>query len=175
MKKWLWSSMIAILLLSGCSKSDNSEGTTVSTSLNEASESQIISESISDSSSVETSYHVISEEEALETTVSEIVNLGIIQYKDLDVSDPVQAKAKYFGCSIEDDGTTINFIPAMSATVQNLQLYTSGNGNEDYYNNFLAGAIEISLLTDGKPINIYNTGLGEVIITAVDGIVTYSI
>ncbi|WP_086348427.1 hypothetical protein [Candidatus Enterococcus clewellii] len=174
MKKYLLAStLLIVLLLSGCGKMDNKE--VIKSTNDEPNESRTFLESITNTSTVESSYQVMSGEETIETTTLETANLGTIYYENLDTADPIQAKAKYFGCYIEDDGTTVNFIPSMSATVQNLQLYMSGNGNEDYYNDFLTGAIEVSLLTDGKPINIYNVGLGEVIITAIDGIVIYSI
>ncbi|EOL43471.1 hypothetical protein [Enterococcus caccae] len=80
------------------------------------------------------------------------------------------------GCSIEDDGTTINLIPAMSATIQNVQLYISGQGNTDYYNKFLDAAKDISLKTGGKPVSIWSKGGdGEVTITTQNGAVVYSI
>ncbi|MCB5951271.1 hypothetical protein LI951_04260 [Enterococcus sp. BWT-B8] len=174
MKKYLLASaLLIVLLLSGCGKMGNKE--VIKSTNNEPNESRTFLESTTNTSTVESSYQVISGEETIETKTPETANLGTIYYEKLDTTDPIQAKAKYFGCYIEDDGTTVNFIPAMSATVQNLQLYMSGNGNEDYYNDFLTGAIEVSLLTDGKPINIYNVGLGEVIITAIDGVVIYSI
>ncbi|KAF1299349.1 hypothetical protein BAU15_01505 [Enterococcus sp. JM4C] len=102
------------------------------------------------------------------------VYLGTIDYKDLDTSDFIQGKARWMGCSIEDDGEIINFIPAMSATVQNLQLFISGNGNEEYYNDFLEAAKEVSLHTGGKPVSIWSRGGdGEMLITAKDGLITY--
>jgi hypothetical protein len=57
----------------------------------------------------------------------------------------------------------------MAATVQNLQIYTSGQGNEDYYQQFLNKAIETSNLTSGKPVSIFDREDGEVIITAQSG------
>ncbi|GMQ72766.1 DUF2628 domain-containing protein [Tetragenococcus halophilus] len=102
------------------------------------------------------------------------ISLGTIPYKDLDTSDSIQGKTQYLGCSIEDNGQEINFIPEMSATIQNLNLYISGEGNEDYFEDFLDGASEVSLQTGGKPINILD-GNGDIIIIAEDGEVTYSI
>jgi uncharacterized protein YceK len=115
-------------------------------------------------------------ESPVSTEKTEQVNLGTIAYKDLNTSDFIQGKAQWLGCSIEDDGVTINLIPAMSATVQNLQLYISGQGNEDYYNNFLDEAKEVSLQTGGKPVSIWSRGGdGEVIITAQNGAITFSL
>lgn len=103
-------------------------------------------------------------------------NLGTIAYKDLNTNDYIQGKAQWMGCSIEDDGTTINLIPAMSATIQNIQLYISGQGDTDYYNKFLDAAKDISLKTGGKPVSIWSKGGdGEVIITTQNGAVVYSI
>lgn len=62
----------------------------------------------------------------------------------------------------------------MAATVQNLQIYTSDQGNEDYYQQFLDKAIETSNLTGGKPVSIFDREDGEVIITAENGEITYS-
>ncbi|MBL1225715.1 hypothetical protein [Enterococcus sp. BWR-S5] len=174
MKKYLLAStLLIVLLLSGCGKMDNKE--VIKSTNNESSESRTFLESTPNTSAVESSYQAISGEETIETTTPETANLGTIYYENLDTTDPIQAKAKYFGCYIEDDGTTVNFIPMMSATIQNLQLYISGNGNENYYNEFLNGATEISLLTGRKPVNLFNVGGGEIIITAVNGMVIYSI
>ncbi|MDN6730371.1 MAG: zinc-ribbon domain-containing protein [Alkalibacterium sp.] len=121
-----------------------------------------------------------SEMETTETTKENFseeedeINLGTIPYENLDTSDSIQGKAQYLGCSIEDNGQEINFIPEMSATIQNLDLYISGEGNEDYFEDFLDGASEVSLQTGGKPINILD-GNGEIIITAEDGEIMYSI
>ena len=104
------------------------------------------------------------------------VYLGEIAYKDLDTTNFIQEKAQWLGCSIEDDGTTINLIPVMSATIQNLQLYISGQGNEEYYTNFLDVAKEVSQQTGGKPVSIWSRGGdGEVVITAQNGAITFSI
>lgn len=112
----------------------------------------------------------------METTEKETdeVDLGVIPYENLDTTDDIQAKAQYLGCSIEDTGEEMNFVPEMSATIQNLNLYISGEGNEDYFGDFLEGASEISLQTGGKPINILD-GNGEIIINSEDGEITYSI
>lgn len=113
---------------------------------------------------------------SLSTEVVERVNLVTIAYKDLDTTNFIQEKAQWLGCSIEDDGTTINLIPAMSATIQNLQLYISGQGNEEYYTNFLDVAKEVSQQTGGKPVSIWSRGGdGEVVITAQNGAVTFSL
>jgi hypothetical protein len=110
------------------------------------------------------------ESESESTTVqNDMVNLGTIYYQDLDISDPIQANSQYLGCYIVDDGSTVNLIPLMAATVQNLQIYTSGQGNEDYYQQFLNKAIETSNLTSGKPVSIFDREDGEVIITAQSG------
>ncbi|MBS7577101.1 MULTISPECIES: DUF4767 domain-containing protein [unclassified Enterococcus] len=110
------------------------------------------------------------------STQTENINLGVIRYKDLNPNDFIQNKAKWLGCSIEDDGTTVNLLPAMSATIQNLQLYTSGQGNEEYYDSFLDVAKEVSLHTGGKPVSIWSTGGdGQIVITAKDGVITYQI
>lgn len=102
------------------------------------------------------------------------INLGTIFYQDLDETEPVQAAAKFLGCYIVDDGQTINFIPLMAATVQNLSVYTSGQGNDDYYEQFLAKAREVSALTGEKPVSIYTREGGEVLITAQNGTVIHS-
>ncbi|MGF2054536.1 hypothetical protein [Vagococcus fluvialis] len=115
------------------------------------------------------------ESESERTTVqNDMVNLGTIYYQDLDINDPIQANSQYLGCYIVDDGSTVNLIPLMAATVQNLQIYTSGQGNEDYYQQFLNKAIETSNLTGGKPVSIFDREDGDVIITAENGEITYS-
>lgn len=108
------------------------------------------------------------EEDITENEVKSEVSLGTIPYEDLDTSDSIQAKAQYLGCSIEDDGEKIYFIPEISATIQNLNLYISCDGNEGYFDDFLDGASEVSLQTGGKPVNILD-GNGEIIIIAENG------
>lgn len=103
------------------------------------------------------------------TVQNDMVNLGTIYYQDLDINDPIQANSQYLGCYIVDDGSTVNLIPLMAATVQNLQIYISGQGNEDYYQQFLNKAIETSNLTGGKPVSIFDREDGDVIITAQSG------
>ncbi len=115
------------------------------------------------------------ESESESTTVQNgMVSLGTIYYQDLDINDPIQANSQYLGCYIVDDGSTVNLIPLMAATVQNLQIYTSGQGNEDYYQQFLNKAIETSNLTGGKPVSIFDKEDGNVIITAQNGEITFS-
>ena len=106
----------------------------------------------------------------------EQVNLGTITYKDLDTTNFIQEKAQWLGYSIEDDWTTINLVPEMSATIQNLQLYISGQGNEEYYTNFFDVAKEVNLQTGGKPVSIWSRGGdGEIVITAQNGAITFSL
>ena len=45
----------------------------------------------------------------------------------------------------------------------------------DYYNDFLDSAVNTSLNTGGKPVNILSNEDGEVIISAQDGEIIYSI
>jgi len=179
MKKYLWISfLLGVIFLAGCNQS---EGDKISSS---SSENAISEESTSNSSTgsiSQTSSDVEIAESTVESTEevtdkkkSEEVNLGTIYYEDLDTSDPIQSEAQWLGCYIVDDGEAVNFIPMMSATIQNLQLYLAGNGNEDYYNNFLDSAVETSLNTGGKPINILSNEDGDVIITAQDGEIIYS-
>lgn len=74
---------------------------------------------------------------------------------------------------VEDDGTMINLVPAMSATIQNLQLYLSGQENEEYYTNFLDVAKEVS---GGKLVSIWSRGEDrEVVITAQNEAITFSV
>lgn len=122
----------------------------------------------------DTSTSTLESESVSTTELNDIVNLGTIYYQDLDVSEPIQANAQYLGCYIVDDGTTVNFIPLMAATVQNLYMYTSGQGNEDYYQQFLDKAIETSNQTGGKAVSIFDREDGEVIITAQKGEIIFS-
>lgn len=114
--------------------------------------------------------------ETMETTEEETdeVDLGVIPYENLDTTDDIQAKAQYLGCSIEDNGEEVNFVPEMFDTKYSLDYYVAGAGDEEYFNEFLDGASEVSLQTDGKPVNILD-GEGEIIITAEDGEIVYSI
>lgn len=72
----------------------------------------------------------------------------------MDINKPIQANAQYLGCHLIDYGVTINFVSLMAATVQNLYIYMSGQGNEDYYQQFLDKAIETSNHTSEKPLSI---------------------
>lgn len=83
----------------------------------------------------------------------EAADFEVIDYEDLDTSDPVQNEAKWLGCYIVDNGSIIEFIPATSATIQNLQLYLT-EGNEDFYEDLEASVIEASLHTKGKPVSV---------------------
>lgn len=166
----------SVFLLSACTKQ-----TTTNEINNESSieEGTIISTSESSSKNETNKASGISEtttQERKSTTdsINNTVNLGTIYYQDLDINDPIQANAQYLGCYIVDDGAKVNYIPLMAATVQNLQIYTSGQGNEDYYQQFLDKAIETSNLTGGKPVSIFDREDGEVIITAEDGKITFS-
>ena len=110
-----------------------------------------------------------------ESTEKEVeFDLGIIYYEHLNINDPIQANAKYLGCYIVDDGGAVNFVPLKSDTVQNLYEYTSGQGNEEYYQQIVNIALETSNLTRGKPVSILDREGGVVIITAKDGKITYS-
>lgn len=177
---------MGVIFLAGCNQSEKDEVSSNSSGNVERSESTIATESTSEyntETTIESTRQTSSEVETTESTVettneteeSEEVNLGTIYYEDLDTSDPIQSEAQWLGCYIVDDGEAVNFIPMMSATIQNLQLYLDGNGNEDYYNDFLDSAVEISLNTGEKPINILSNEDGEVIITAQDGEIIYSI
>jgi len=149
---------------------------------NEMANDQVSSSSTGSTDTESSSDNEISETyqtETMETTESteeeiDEVDLGIIPYENLDTTDDIQAKAQYLGCSIEDTGEEMNFVPEMSATIQNLNLYISGEGNEDYFDDFLEGASEVSLQTGEKPVNILD-GEGEIIISAEDGEIVYSI
>lgn len=121
-----------------------------------------------------TSISALESESTSTTEKNNVVNLGTIYYQDLDVSESIQANAQYLGCYIIDDGVTVNFVPLMAATVQNLYMYTSGQGNEDYYQQFLDKAIETSNLTGGKAVNIFDREDGEIIITAENGQIVFS-
>jgi len=114
--------------------------------------------------------------ETMETTEEETdeVDLGVIPYENLDTTDDIQAKAQYLGCSIEDTGEEMNFVPEMFDTIYSLDYYIAGAGDEEHFNEFLDGAIEVSLQTDGKPVNILDDE-GEIIITAEEGEIVYSI
>lgn len=139
----------------------------ISTSVeNESSTSESI---VKDTSSFTSESEIQSSSE-----IKNIVNLGTIYYQNLDVNDPIQANAQFLGCYIVDDGETVNFIPLMAATVQNLHIYTSGQGNEDYYKLFQDKAIETSHLTGGKPVSIFDREDGDLIITAQNGKITFS-
>lgn len=113
--------------------------------------------------------------ETMETTEEETdkVDLGVIPYENLDTSDSIQAQAQYLGCSIEDTGEEMNFVPEMFDTKYGLDYYVAGAGDEEYFNEFLDGASEVSLQTGGKPVNILD-GEGEIIISAENGEIVYS-
>ncbi|GMA07081.1 hypothetical protein GCM10025886_02320 [Tetragenococcus halophilus subsp. flandriensis] len=186
MKKYLWISvLVGVIFLTACNQSEDADVSATSSESTERSESTTVTETTSNASTeftTESTSQTSSEVETIETTdeieetgeETEEVNLGTIYYEDLDTSEPIQSEAQWLGCYIVDDGTEINFIPMMSATIQNLQLYLSGEGNEDYYNDFLDSAVTTSLHTGGKPVNILSNEDGEVIITAQDGEIIYS-
>lgn len=171
--------MFSVIFLSSCSVSEVREETT-----NTGKSNSIIRESSSEKEKIEeleksetsSSIQEIEEDAIVEekNQAEYQINLGTIYYQDLDINDPIQANSQYLGCYIVDDGSTVNLIPLMAATVQNLQIYTSGQGNEDYYQQFLNKAIETSNLTGGKPVSIFDREDGEVIITAENGEITYS-
>lgn len=171
--------MISVIFLSSCSVSEVREETT-----NTGKSNSIIRESSSEKEKIEElekSETSSSIQEIKEDAIAEEknqaeyqINLGTIYYQALDINDPIQANSQYLGCYIVDDGSTVNLIPLMAATVQNLQIYTSSQGNEDYYQQFLNIAIETSNLTGGKPVSIFDREDGEVIITAENGEITYS-
>lgn len=130
--------MISVIFLSSCSVSEVREETT-----NTGKSNSIIRESSSEKEKIEElekSETSSSIQEIKEDAIAEEknqaeyqINLGTIYYQALDINDPIQANYQYLGCYIVDDGSTVNLIPLMAATVQNLQIYTSGQGNEDYY------------------------------------------
>ncbi|MBO0478358.1 hypothetical protein ACODGR_09150 [Vagococcus fluvialis] len=171
--------MFSVIFLSSCSVSEVREETT-----NTGKSNSIIRESSSEKEKIEeleksetsSSIQEIEEDAIVEekNQAEYQINLGTIYYQDLDINDPIQANSQYLGCYIVDDGSTVNLIPLMAATVQNLQIYTSSQGNEDYYQQFLNIAIETSNLTGGKPVSIFDREDGEVIITAENGEITYS-
>lgn len=171
--------MFSVIFLSSCSVSEVREETT-----NTGKSNSIIRESSSEKEKIEeleksetsSSIQEIEEDAIVEekNQAEYQINLGTIYYQDLDINDPIQANSQYLGCYIVDDGSTVNLIPLMAATVQNLQIYTSGQGNEDYYQQFLNKAIETSNLTGGKPVSIFDREDGEVIITAENGEITFS-
>lgn len=182
MKKYLWIIvLVGVIFLTACNQSEKADVSATSSESTERSESTTVTETTNNASTeftTESTSQTSSEVETTETTdeieETEEVNLGTIYYEDLDTSEPIQSEAQWLGCYIVDDGAEINFIPMMSATIQNLQLYLSGEGNEDYYNDFLDSAVTTSLNTGGKPVNILSNEDGEVIITAQDGEITYS-
>jgi len=189
MKKYQWVSvLVGAMFLTGCNQSEeisNSSSDNIGRR-ESTSTTELISSSVTESTTEptnQTSSEVETTKSMSETTIettdeadeSDEVNLGTIYYEDLDTSEPIQSEAQWLGCYIVDDGTEINFIPMMSATIQNLQLYLSGEGNEDYYNDFLDSAVNTSLNTGGKPVNILSNEDGEVIISAQDGEIIYSI
>lgn len=176
MKKYLWVSILmGTVLLSGCSQNEEKK---VSASSSSSTETVLSSSSLAMTSaehSSEESKTETTSQRSSETEATENVELGTIYYEDLDTSDPIQAEAKWLGCYIVDDGEQINLIPMMSATIQNLQLYLSGEGNEDYYNDFLDSTAKVSLNAADKPVNILSKENGEVIITAKKGEIIYSV
>lgn len=146
---------------------------------NEMANEQVSSSSTDSTDTEDSAGNEISETystETMETTEEETdeVDLGVIPYENLDTTDDIQAKAQYLGCSIEDNGEEVNFVPEMFDTKYSLDYYVAGAGDEEYFNEFLDGASEVSLQTDGKPVNILD-GEGEIIITAEDGEIVYSI
>lgn len=164
--------------LSACS-SNSKKGTEESKETQMTSSILASTSSDKDSSSAEvvvadTSTSTLESKFESTTEQSDMVNLGTIYYQDLDINDPIQANSQYLGCYIVDDGSTVNLIPLMAATVQNIQIYASGQGNEDYYQQFLNKAIETSNLTGGKPVSIFDREDGEVIITAQSGEIIFS-
>lgn len=102
------------------------------------------------------------------------VNLGTIAYKDLDTADIIQNTALGMGCSIRDDGETINFIPAMSGMHQTLQLYITGTGATEEFTSYSERIKEASLQTGGKPISLWS-GDSQLMLTAQNGAVTFSL
>lgn len=159
--------------LSACSSNskkrvEESKETQITSSISEFKNSDT-NYSSTESAVTDTSSSRLESESESTTVQNDMVNLGTIYYQDLDINDPIQANSQYLGCYIVDDGSTVNLIPLMAATVQNLQIYTSGQGNEDYYQQFLNKAIETSNLTGGKPVSIFDREDGDVIITAQSG------
>ncbi|MDR2278353.1 MAG: hypothetical protein LBE23_10875 [Vagococcus sp.] len=140
--------------LSACSNNskkrvEESKGTQITSSTIEFKSSDT-NYSSTESVVTDTSLSRLESESESTTVQNDMVKLGTIYYQDLDTNDPIQANSQYLGCYIVDDGSTVNLIPLMAATVQNLQISTSGQGNEDYYQQFLNKAIETSNLTGGK-------------------------
>jgi len=109
----------------------------------------------------------------------EAADFEVIDYEDLDTSDPVQNEAKLSGCYIVDNGEIIEFIPHTSETMQNLQLYLS-EGNEEFYEELKASVIEASLHTEGKPVSVLEEEeesgkeSEKVVLTVQDGEMIYS-
>lgn len=112
--------------------------------------------------------------ESSEHTGDKQVNLGTIAYKDLDTADVVQSRALGMGCSINDDGEIINFIPAISGMHQTLQLYISGTGATEEFASYTERIKEASLQTGGKPISLWS-GDNQLMLTAQNGAVTFSL
>lgn len=176
MKKYLWVSILTgTILLSGCSQTKEGK---VPASISNSTETELSSSSLTTTSaeySSEGSETETTSQTSSETEATDNVELGTIYYENLDTSDPIQAEAKWLGCYIVDVGKQISLIPMMSATIQNLQLYLSGEGNEDYYNDFLDSAAKVSLNAGDKPVNILSKENGEVIITAKKGEIIYRV
>ncbi len=105
---------------------------------------------------------------------TEQANLGTIAYKDLDTADIVQNTAFGMGCSINDDGKTINFVPAMSGMHQTLQLYISGMGATEEFASYSERIKEASIQTAGKPISLWS-GDDKLMLTAQSGVITFSL
>ncbi|GMA47660.1 hypothetical protein [Tetragenococcus muriaticus] len=116
-------------------------------------------------------------QDSYEEETEDVADPEIISYKDLDTTDPVQNEAKRVGCYIIDNGLTVDFIPATSATIQKLQLYPSGE-NEDFYGELEDSVIEASLSTEDKPVNVLEEEggkeSGKVVLTARDGKMVFS-
>lgn len=170
---------MSIILLSACTEKSSQDKSLETSTKQSITSTKVSNSQIKTSKSSETSETTNQEmgftEETVERVVESPVELGTIYYQDLDVNEPIQANAQYLGCYIVDDGSTVNFIPLMAGTVQGLYMYTSGQGNEDYYQQFLDKAIETSNLTGGKPVSIFDREDGEVIITAENGEIIFSL
>lgn len=76
------------------------------------------------------------------------------------------------GCSINDDGEIINFIPAISGMHQTLQLYISGTGATEEFASYTERIKEASLQTGGKPIGLWS-GDNQLMLTAQNGAVIF--
>lgn len=86
----------------------------------------------------------------------------------------MQTIALGMGCSINDDGKTINFVPDMSGMHQTLQLCISGAEATEEFASYSERIKEASLQTARKPISFWS-GDDKLMLTAQSGVITLSL